>query len=171
MFQRMTVALVAACVLGVAPIYAQEDGARRGFWLSFGGGGGWNDGMRGASGYIRMGGTPNERVQFGTQLLWWWREDRHQEYGRVSVGVTAQFFPLRFNANGASALNQLHVRTGFGFVGANNDMGGVGVQFGVGCDLAMNGKLFVTPSVDVLKQMYRHVTDTALLLTLGLTWH
>lgn len=171
MFQRKAAALVTVFVLGVVPLSAQEDGIRRGFWLSFGGGGGWNDGMRGASGYIRMGGTPNERVQFGTQLLWWWRHERDREFSRVSVGVTAQFFPLRFDARGASVLNELHLRTGFGFAGASGVMGGIGLQLGVGCDLAMNGKFYVTPSVDVLKQMYRHLTDTALLFTLGLTWH
>jgi hypothetical protein len=171
MFQKMTVALTALCVLVVLPLCAQGGESRRGFWLSFGGGGGWNDGMRGASGYVRMGGTPNERVQFGTQLLWWWRHEPNREWSRVHAGVTAQFFPFRFDSHGASFLNELHLRTGFGYAGASDIMSGVGIQLGVGCDLGLNDKLFVTPSVDVLKQMYRHLTDTALLFTLGLTWH
>ena len=89
----------------------------------------------------------------------------------MSVGVTAQFFPFRFDARGESALNELHLRTGFGYAGASGIMSGIALQLGVGCDLAMNNKLFITPSVDVLRQVYRHLTDTALLLTLGLTWH
>ncbi len=171
MFQRATVALVMMLVLSAVPGHAQEDGNRQGFWLSFGGGGGWNDGTRGASGYLRMGGTPHERVQFGGQIFRWWRVDSYEVFGRTSVAATAQVFPLYSSARGRSPLNEWHVRTGFGIANVDHFMSGVALNLGTGIDLGMDGRFFVTPSFDVLVQMYRHFTNTALLFTMGLTWH
>jgi hypothetical protein len=127
--------------------------------------------MRGASGYFRLGGTPNEHVQFGPQLFWWWRKDGYQEFSRVNVGVTSQLFPFHSNGRRGSVLSEWHTRLGFGIANASNTVSGLGLQFGTGIDLGMDGRFFVTPSVDVLVQLYRHFTNTALLFTMGLTWH
>ncbi|MFC1639364.1 hypothetical protein ACFL3B_01215 [Gemmatimonadota bacterium] len=171
MFHRVTVALVITFVVGCVYGHAQADGSRQGFWLSAGGGGGWNDGTGGASGYIRAGGTPNEHVQFGVQVLRWWRVENREVYGRTSVAATAQLFPLTSSARGSSPLNHWHLRAGFGIASVDHFMSGMAINLGTGIDLGMDGRFFVTPGVDVLVQMYRHLTNTAVLFTMGLTWH
>ena len=62
MFQRVAVALTLVLTLASGSALSQEAGTRSGFWLSFGGGGGVMNGLRGASFYVRMGGTPNEQA-------------------------------------------------------------------------------------------------------------
>ena len=171
MFHRVTVALATAIILGCVQVQAQEDGRLKGFWLSAGGGGGWNEGMGGASGYLRMGGTPNEFVQFGVQVLRWWRVDNRVAYGRTSFAVTTQIFPLRSFVRSRIPLNDWHIRGGFGIATVDHFMSGMAINLGTGIDLGMDGRFFFTPGVDVLVQMYRHVTNTALLFTMGLTWH
>lgn len=171
MFHRVTLALVVTLVMGAAAGNAQDNVSRRGFWLSIGGGGGWNDGMRGASGYLRMGGTPNEHVQFGGQVFRWWRVEEYEVFGRTSVAATAQFFPLSSGSRVRSSIRDWHFRTGFGIATVDHFMSGVALNLGTGLDLGMDGKFFVTPGVDVLVQMYRHLTNTAVVFTMGLTWH
>ena len=171
MFHRVTVALAITILVGCVQVHAQGEGDRTGLWLSAGGGGGWNDGMKGASGYLRMGGTPNEHVQFGVQVLRWWRVDNRVVYGRTSVAVTTQIFPLASRTNRLSPLNDWHLRGGFGVASVDHLMSGMAINLGTGIDLGMDGSFFVTPGVDVLVQMYRHLTNTALLFTMGLTWH
>ncbi len=171
MFHRVMITLAMAFVVGCVYGHAQGDRGRQGFWLSLGGGGGWNDGMRGASGYLRMGGTPNEHVQFGFQVLRWWRVDNRVVYGRTSVAATAQIFPFSSSEHGRSPKKDWHLRGGFGIASVDHIMSGMAINLGTGIDLGMDGRFFVTPGVDVLVQMYRHLTNTAVLFTMGLTWH
>ncbi|MEJ2238484.1 MAG: hypothetical protein P8X82_09330, partial [Gemmatimonadales bacterium] len=74
MFRRVAVAAMLALALAPWPASPQVEGERSGFWLSFGGGGGLLRDLRAASFYVRMGGTPNHQLQFGGQVLHWWRE-------------------------------------------------------------------------------------------------
>jgi hypothetical protein len=48
MFQRVAVALTVVLTLASGSALSQEAGTRSGFWLSFGGGGGVMNGLRGA---------------------------------------------------------------------------------------------------------------------------
>lgn len=171
MFRQSTVALVVACCLSSVAASAQLDGERRGFWLSVGAGGGWNEGLRGASGYLRMGGTPHDRAQFGVQILRWWRVEDHEAFGRTNVGVAAQLFPVGASTHDRSPLGDWCVRAGFGIANVDHFMRGVALNLGTGIDLGMDGRFFLTPSVDVLIQFYQNFTETALLFTVGLTWH
>ena len=171
MYRRSIVALALFCCLCGSNLWAQESGERRGFWLSVGAGGGWNDRTRGASGYLRMGGTPHERVQFGVQVLRWWRVQRYAVCGRTSIGITGQYFPISPKRRNRSPLKNWHLRTGFGVANVDHFMSGIALNLGTGIDFAMDGRFFITPSVDVLAQYYRYSTNYALLLTVGLSWH
>jgi len=169
MFRR--VALGAILALSLAPRTAspQVEGERSGFWLSFGGGGGLLRDLRAASFYVRMGGTPNHQLQFGGQVMHWWREDG-AEYTGESVAATAAFFPWDDGLPGGSPLEQAFLRVGFGPV-AMGDLSGVGPTFGAGIDLQLGGNLHVTPNLDMVVYFLAEHTYTSVAFTLGLSWH
>ncbi|NIM52598.1 MAG: hypothetical protein GTO22_25695 [Gemmatimonadales bacterium] len=170
MFQKVTLALTVVFVLGAGSALPQEVGTRSGFWLSFGGGGGLMDGLRGAATYVRMGGTPNSRVQFGGQVLNWWRHDETGEHSRVSIAATAAVFPIQGGSPNRALLSEWFLRGGFGIVTAHSSSG-VGPTLGTGIDLRLGRNFFVTPNVDLLVYFFRDETDVSLTFTLGLTWH
>jgi hypothetical protein len=170
MFQKVALALTLVFALTTGLALPQEAGARSGFWLSFGGGGGLMNGSRGAATYVRMGGTPNNRVQFGGQVLHWWRDDDRGDRTRVSIAATAAIFPLHSGAPNRSPLSEWFLRAGFGIVTAHSSSG-VGPTLGTGIDLRLGRNFFVTPNVDLVAYFFKDETDVSLTFTLGLTWH
>jgi hypothetical protein len=171
MFQRVAVALTLVLTLASGSALSQEAGTRSGFWLSFGGGGGVMNGLRGASFYVRMGGTPNEQVQFGAQVLNWWRDEADTgDDTRVSVAATAAIFPVHSSGPDRSLLSEWFLRAGFGIVTAQSTSG-VGPTVGTGIDLRLGRNFFVTPNVDMVVYFFAEETDVSLTFTLGLTWH
>jgi hypothetical protein len=171
MFQKTTLILTLVLVLASASALPQEASTRSGFWLSFGGGGGVMDGQRGATMYVRMGGTPNDQVQFGAQVLHWWRDEANTgEDTRVSVAATAAVFPVHSSGPDRSLLSEWFLRAGFGIVTAQSTSG-VGPTVGTGIDLRLGRNFFVTPNVDMVVYFFAEETDVSLTFTLGLTWH
>lgn len=170
MFQKTALALSLIVALAAGTATSQEGGTRSGFWLSFGGGGGLMNGLRGAATYVRLGGTPNPRVQFGAQVLHWWREDHQGERVRTSVGATAAIFPVHSSASSHHLLSEWFLRAGFGIVAAQATSG-VGPSVGTGIDLRLGSNFFVSPNVDLVMYFFQDETDVSLTFTLGLTWH
>jgi hypothetical protein len=177
MFHRSAVLLIAIAIWASGAGWAQREGSHKGFWLSFGGGGGWTDGSRGAAGYVRMGGTPNSRVQFGAQVLNWWRGDGSGfETNRVAVTATGSIFPFYERRDGRLPLQEWFLKLGFGIAaGEDSWMGdeqsGIAFNAGSGFDLHLGGNFFVTPNVDTMLLFFEDATDVSVVFTLGLTWH
>jgi hypothetical protein len=171
MFQKTALSLTLLLVLASTSALAQEASTRSGFWMSFGGGGGVMNGERGATFYARLGGTPNDHVQFGAQVLHWWRDEASTgDDTRVSVGATAAIFPVRNSGPNRSLLSEWFLRAGFGIVTAQSTSG-VGPTVGTGIDLRLGRNFFVTPNVDMVVYFFAEETDVSLTFTLGLTWH
>ncbi|UCG85066.1 MAG: hypothetical protein JSW71_14125 [Gemmatimonadota bacterium] len=170
MFRRLAFGVMVALALAPWPAAPQIEGERAGFWLSFGGGGGLMRDLRAATFYVRMGGTPNRQLQFGGQVMNWWRDEGDEENSSVSVSATAAFFPWDRRSSGGSPLRQTFIRIGFGPV-AMGDLSGVGPTFGAGIDLQLGGNLHVTPNVDMAVYFLADHTYTSMAFTLGLTWH
>ncbi len=171
MSYRVAVLMIAALALSGTSVSAQYEGDRRGFWLSFGGGGGVIRDLRAATFYVRMGGTPNSRLQFGGQVMNWWRDESHEEsHTGVSVSATAAFFPWDDGEPGGSVLKQAFFRAGFGPV-TMGSLSGVGPTFGTGIDLRLSGNLHVTPNLDTVIYFLADHTYASVAFTLGLTWH
>ncbi len=171
MFRRQIILLSLFCCICGTGLMSQTAGKLSGFWLNVGAGGGWNEGIRGASLVLRMGGTPHESVQFGVQVLRWWRVQRFAVCGRTSLGITGQYFPMTPGRSRKSPFKNWHLRAGFGVANVDHFMSGVSLNLGTGVDLGMDGWFFITPSVDLLAQYYQQSTNYALLLTVGLSWH
>ena len=79
----VTWSVTAVLLAGVAtPLAAQREVRRHGFWIGFGLGGGWNttqnvnnQALAGGSGYLRLGGTPSERLLLGGEVNVWVRSE------------------------------------------------------------------------------------------------
>ncbi len=171
MFQRATITLAIYLALCLAPTNAQQVNTHRGFWLSFGAGGGWMGDERSATTYFRMGGTPNEWVHFGGQVLHWWQ---HEDAEHTSVSAVFSVYPLLGARGGLGLFNEFFLKTGFGISAADcyeHDVSGLGLNFGTGIDLQIGGNFFVTPNIDYLVDFYSQSTYTSLLFSLGLSWH
>jgi hypothetical protein len=171
MFHRVTVALGLALMLSAAQAAAQADGAHKGFWLSFGAGGGWMGSERSAITYFRMGGTPSSRVHFGGQVLHWWQDEDVQHN---SVSAIFSVYPFLRTTGRRSLFQELFVKTGFGVATAHchgHDVTGLGLNLGTGFDLRLNRNFFVTPNLDYAIDFFSESTYTSLLFSLGLSWH
>ncbi len=163
---------------------AQDQPKHDGFWWGFGLGGGvqglqWDfdsandawefdwDGRRGGSAHFRVGGTVNPQVLLGAEVLVLWREDQPgQDLGRVNAMATALIYP--------ESEGGVFFKGGFG-VATVEDLGqdetGVGTTLGAGYDFRIASNLYLTPNFHVLVQIFDQHTSSALLFTLGLTWH
>jgi len=171
MYRRAMVLLTVACTAGIMPAATQVSGEHRGYWLSFGGGGGWMGSDRTAATYVRMGGTPHNYVQFGAQVQHWWHDDDVQH---TQVTVTTAVFPLYSARGGLAAGREWFLRGGFGVAAAhsfNDEDMGIGLDIGSGFNLRMGRNFFLTPNLDFLVDFYTDKTSTSLLFTLGFSWH
>ncbi len=170
MSHRVAFAVLIVFGLAAWPASPQDEGERAGFWLSFGGGGGLIRDLRAATFYARMGGTPNRQLQFGAQVMNWWRDEGDVENSSVSVSATAAFFPWDDAGPAGLPLEQTFLRAGFG-VATMGHKSGVGPTLGAGIDLRLGGNLHVTPNLDMVIYFLADHTYTSMAFTLGLTWH
>lgn len=174
---RSAMLLIALGTLSTTVAHAQEEGSHKGFWLSLGGGGGWMDGTRGAAGYLRMGGTPNSRVQFGGQVLHWWRGDHTGvETNRVAVTAVGSIFPFNQSRGSRLPLDEWFLKLGFGVAAGEEawwgeEASGIAFNAGTGFDLHLSGNFFVTPNFDTVLLLFADCTDVSAVFTLGFTWH
>jgi hypothetical protein len=146
----------------------------RGFWLSFGGGGGWEDTDftfgtegRGAAAYVRMGGTVRPQVLFGGEALVWFNENgAGPDLTRVNVTASTLLYP--------SIRGGWFLKGGFGvavYEVGGFDRQGIGPTIGTGFDLQLGRNFYVTPNVDYMVQFFDDDTVGSLLFTVGVTWH
>jgi hypothetical protein len=162
--------LLAGC-LCAPPALAQADDTHKGFWLSFGAGGGWMGDERSATTYFRMGGTPNKRVHFGGQVLHWWQDD---DIEHSSVTATFAVYPFYSRTRRPHLLREFFLKSGFGVASAEchgNDEAGIALNLGTGFDLRLNRNFFVTPNLDFSVDFFDDSTHTSFLFSLGLSWH
>ena len=171
----MAIALVAMAA-DTADAQRQRPGIRevhkhRGFWASAGAGGGWSDtdsftnNGRGASLYLRMGGTVNPQVLVGAELIAWGRDD-FDDPSRANLMVSGIFYP--------SLRGGWFLKTGFGAAGYERrgiERDGIGSIFGTGFDFRVGSNFYITPNIDYMVQFFEDDTVGSLLFTVGATIH
>ena len=165
------ISITAALVFNSTSINAQSDETHKGFWLSFGAGGGWLQSERSATTYFRMGGTPNGRVLFGGQVIHWWQNEDIQH---TNVSAILTLYPFYGRTNSGNQLREAFTRIGAGVATAhrfNRDDTGIGLNAGLGIDLRLNSNFFVTPNVDLLVDLFNDSTYTSVLVSVGFSWH
>lgn len=162
----------------------------RGFWIGFGVGGGVNlsdglDGERlsGGSGYLRLGGTPSQRVLLGFEGNFWGRDRNGAGIARGNGSFVAMFYPSDQGAfvKGGLGWATISRASTDGNTTTTTAEGGFGLTVGAGWDVRLGRNLYLTPNVDALFQWFKSKddpvlgripgTNTLLLFGLGLTWH
>jgi len=181
-----------ALAAGAASAQAREGGhEHRGFWIGFGFGGGINlseglDGERlgGGGGYLRLGGTPSQKVLLGFEGLAWARDVDGSALGRGNGSFVVQFYPSQRGGaflKGGVGIASISRATTSGNTTTTTTRDGFGLTAGTGWDVRLGRNLYLTPNVDFLFQWFESDqdpvlgtipgTNTILLFTLGLTWH
>ena len=185
-------AAATALLLITSTAHAQQTHEHRGFWIGFGLGGGINLGdgldgesLAGGSGYLRLGGTPNQRVLLGFEGIGWSREQSGSMLGRGNGSFVVLFYPtmdgglfVKGGVGGAS-VSRVSVE---GNTTTTTTENGFGATLGAGWDVRIGRNLYLAPGVDFLFQAFGEQeedpilgtipsTNSILLFTLGLTWH
>jgi hypothetical protein len=188
----LTVASVLLLVhLPAAAVAAQETERppvqHRGFWISFGAGGGANfadfaeDNTLGGAGYVRLGGTITQNVLLGGEAGGWTRDIGGGTFSESGATAAVLFYPAGpgvFLKAGAGFAGWAW-RTTAGSTTTTTTAAGFAGTVGVGYDVRLGTNLFLTPNLDF--QYHTNESDnavfanvssgTVLLFTLGLTWH
>lgn len=188
--ERTAWAVAIFALLATMPAWAQEMGGgaddpkprRSGFWIGFGGGAGWNtseglddDRRAGGALYLRMGGSPSQKLLIGGEIIGWGRELNEATVARGNATVSALFYPSRRGGlflKGGLGGSSLEIKRD----GDNETENGFGSTLGVGWDIRLSRSLSLTPNADFLFQAFDagenlQSTNTLFLLTLGLTFH
>lgn len=182
MRRALLVSGAAALALAVAsPAEAQREVRHRGFWIGFGAGGGWNtsDGLDGetlggGAVYLRLGGTPSERLLVGGEVNGWLRDQDGAVVSRGNVTLTLMFYPSRNGGlfvKGGAGVAQVAVSQRIQNVTTTITDEGVGTTLGAGFDIRLGRNFYVTPNVDFLFQSINDANNTLTLFSLGVTWH
>ncbi|MGE5802127.1 MAG: hypothetical protein ACM358_07700 [Gemmatimonadota bacterium] len=173
---------------GVSAAQAHE---HRGFWIGFGLGGGVNlndglDGERlsGGTGYLRLGGTPSQRVLLGFEGNFWGRDQDGATIARGNGTFTTMFYPSTQGGGflkGGIGWASISRATTVGNSTTTTAEGGFGLTAGAGWDVKIGRNIYLTPNADVLFQWFDAKNDpvlgpipgnnTILMVTMGLTWH
>ena len=143
-----------------------REGGRRGFWIGFGvgaggesydpggGGGGYSDVLYQPTVSLRLGGTVNQHLRLGGEVLSWINENGPATETLSSALFIAQYYP-------ASALG-LYLKAGLG-IGRNAvnfdygyDVGDTGFAglVGAGYELRLGSRVFLNPVVDLVGHSY-----------------
>ena len=173
---RHTVVVVVSFAVLCLPttVNAQEEPLRRGFWLSFGFGGGFAIADEAVDGtslayYLRLGGTPSEKFTIGGEMLFLMEADAFREYpdegphGRAAMTLTGLYFPV--------SQKGWFLKGGLGYGIMDAESLGFAVDGGAGIDLRVGGNFSITPTLDVFLIANEDQTVAHLLLTIGATWH
>lgn len=183
----MRALVLTACVLalGAAPVQGQDPHPHKGFWISFGLGGGVNvsdglDGERlaGGAAYVRLGGTPHPQWLLGGEAIGWGRSVDGEQLARGNATFSVQFYPSRntgFFVKGGVGGSSISVSTTSGSTTTITSEYGFGTTLGVGFDIRLARNFYLTPNLDWILQVFDAEnlpgTNSIILLTIGATWH
>jgi hypothetical protein len=142
--------------------WAGHPQVREGFWIGFGGGWGWadigcdecdgdDDREDSFTGFLKLGGTINDRVLLGVESNGWTKDE---DGTRVTLGAltgTVTFYPKAqggFFLKGGAGLSyvSLDIDEDEFFFGASASKTGWGVLAGAGYDLRVGRNVSITPS-------------------------
>jgi hypothetical protein len=165
---------------------AQQAPKHKGYWISFGLGGGWNlsntvngKSVGGGGAFLRMGGTPSQKVLVGGELIGFGTKDDGVSFGRGNLNAIVMYYLnvpqglyIKGGVGGASFTTSVTVDNTTTTTSDN----GFGAGVGVGWDVRLGSNIYLTPAFDFLYQRVsvgdnEATNNTMALLTVGVTWH
>lgn len=188
---RRFLGAAALALVTALPLAGQDASTHKGFWIGFGLGGGVNlstglDGksLWGGNGYFRLGGTPNQRLLLGGEVMGWTVDYRSVSLNRGNVHFVAMYYPnpkSGFYVKAGVGAASIERETTSGNTRTTTSKGGFGLGAGLGYEFKIGRNLYLVPSTDLLFQAFKQETDpvlgkipgtnSLLLFNLGLTWH
>lgn len=184
-FARMMGLVSITIIVAAHTAAAQDEERRRGFWIGFGLGAGWNtsegldnDRPIGGAAYLRLGGTVSPNVLLGGETIGWGRTEDDVTVARGNATFTAMFYPSPtggFYLKGGIGFSSITVAVTSGNTTVSTSENGFGTTLGLGYDIPL-GRVSLTPAADFLIQAFDAgpnltSTNTMLLFTLGLAWY
>lgn len=174
-----------ACALAVllvsgSGLAAQDAAAHSGFWLSGGLGAGLTDedsagDDAGPVAYLRMGGTPSDRVLLGGEIIGLSRDVGDATVSQGNTTFSVLYYPNPpggFFAKGGVGFASAMVSTDVAGGTFTTDESGFGLTFGAGYDVRIGGNLYLTPNLDILVQSFDDFADSNLFLfSIGIGFH
>lgn len=138
----------------------------------------------GGAAYLRLGGTPSQRVLLGGEGVGWGSAQGDEVVSRSNGMFIVMFFPSEnggfFIKGGVGGAGVSRVVTA-GFTTTVQAEGGLGTTAGLGFDARLGRNLYLTPNADWVFQVFNGdnlgflgdvpSTNSLLIFTLGLTWH
>ena len=149
------VAALAALTAAAPPLAGQRPQTREGFWIGFGFGAGSAretcDGcgdttVTGATGFVKLGGTLNDKVLLGGELMVWTKDYNPGTETLGSATFIVQYYPAvrsGFFVKGGVGFSDYDFRNGASVTGA-----GPGITLGVGYDIRVARNFSITPTID-----------------------
>lgn len=159
--RRLMLGCLAGGLLLLSPssAVAGHPQVREGFWIGFGGGWGWadlgcdecegEDREDSFTGFIKLGGTLNDRVLLGLESNGWVKDE---DGGRLTLGTltgTVTFYPQAsggFFLKGGAGLSYVSLDIDDFFFEASASKTGWGVLAGAGYDIRVGRNVSITPS-------------------------
>lgn len=180
------ISAAALLLVAATPAEAQRTAEHKGYWISFGFGGGsafgddaWDgDSKFGGAGFLRMGGSPSQQLLLGGEIIGWGTDQDGVEIGRGALMFTAMYYP--------SPKGGFYLKAGAGFSGRSTEWtfriddatatvreeeGGIGLGAGLGMDIQLARNFFLTPALDFVYTGTEGDGASLLLFTIGATWH
>lgn len=194
MLLKTRTALLTAVALsspaGTSAAQTTEAHSHQGFWIGFGFGGGVNlserlDGKKlgGFGGYVRLGGTPSQKVLLGFEFVTWSAESDGTHFRRNASFVT-QFYPSERGGaflKGGVGFAEISYASTAGNTITTTSVDGFGLTLGAGLDVRLGRNIYLVPDLNLLLQFFKSKNDpvlgqiprtnTILMFTVGLTSH
>lgn len=180
----LTVVVIA--LLASPPAATQSVPKHQGFWISFGVGGGWNlsntiggQSRGGGAGFLRLGGTPSQKVLVGAEAIGFGTKVNDVTYGRGNLQAIVMYYlnvPQGLFVKGGVGGASFSTSVTVGNTTTTTTDPGFGAGAGVGWDMRLGSNFYLTPTLDLLYQRVsvgdnEATNNTMVLLTVGVAWH
>ncbi len=155
---------------------AAQAQSHEGFWVGFGFGGGslgidgGTDRDTGVVGYVKLGGTMNERLLLGVESNGWKKDQSGSTVTHNNLSAVAYFYPSAtsgFFLKGWLGWSNLSVEV-LGISAAEN---GAGAVFGLGYDALIGDNWSITPVLNFNGGAFDGGNSNIGELGVGVTWH
>jgi len=174
------IALTLIALVGAAApsdVEAQRPHTREGFFIGFGLGLGTlgcddcDEREAGLSGYLKLGGTVNDRVLLGFESSGWTKEESGVTLSQGNASAVVWFYP--------TAASGFYLKGGLGLatldltiedVGSGDETG-AGVTLGLGFDARVGSNFSLTPYGNLVVGNFDGGSTNVVQVGIGLSWH